>query len=133
MSVQVTRAQRGGVELGYAEITSNQTGITTQADITGLTTTVTVGARPIVITADLYLQQVTNVAVIIGYIMEGATQIQARGLTINPVGFAPMCFTARIAPTAGSHTYKVQLAASAVSASVLGAAANPSSIRVVEV
>lgn len=50
-----------GTELAYAEITSDQTGISTATDVTGLVISFTVGARPVMVEAFFPLiQQVTS-------------------------------------------------------------------------
>lgn len=97
---------------GYAQITANQTGITTQTDVTGLTATVTVSTgRRIKITAFSNgllgtLQWGTL------FIMEGASQISFSRAGTDSAAFAAYnsaCIAQVVlTPTAGAHTYKVQ-------------------------
>lgn len=94
--------------LGYAQVTANQTGITTQVDVTGLSVTVTVGTgRRIKITAytAAALSTVTtdNCEITIN---EGATQL-SQANTIGGNGGAELLAQVVIQPSAGSHTYKV--------------------------
>ena len=101
--------------LGYAQITTNQTGITTNIDITGLSVTVTVpaGGRSVRLTAfcEITIAAAGNNDFIV-YIMEGSTiltQNEEQAVTSHAFGnYAQIIFT----PTAGAHTYKVQGAAS---------------------
>ncbi len=95
--------------LGYAQVTANQSGITTEVDLTGLSVTVTVGtSRRIKITAQVNLY--STVAEDTGEvaIKEGATCFnvgeQPRLSTTNTA--TKQC-SAVITPTAGAHTYKL--------------------------
>lgn len=98
--------------LGYAQITANQAGITTKADVTGLSVTVTVGSgRRVRISA--FCTAITGTLGNAGwFIMEGATQLAQADL---PAFLTPHAayntfawVTAVVTPSAGSHTYKVQ-------------------------
>lgn len=134
MSINVSPGPLG-VELGYAEITANhvQTGAGT-SDVTGLSVTVNVGARPIKIEfgcTSLANSSGSGLSSI--SIMEGATVLTSAtyGLTTNTV---PIYRAVRLAPSAGSHTYKIALGQIITGNSTLGAAANsPAYIHVTEV
>ncbi len=95
-------------QLGYAEITSSQTGITTLTDIAGLAVTVTVPAGRRIrikgycpafqsgagIASDLYGL----------FIAEGSTQLNGLSLVADMGGTVEAILT----PSAGAHTYKIQ-------------------------
>jgi hypothetical protein len=125
----------GGVELGHARITSSPAAATTTVtDITGLSVTVTVGMRPIVVEAYLpTVQQLTGTGSVAAALYEGATllQLDQHTLTVNQnSAFNPKV---RLAPSAGSHTYKVRISTSANTASIFADALFPAYIQVVEV
>lgn len=100
----------GGIELGYAEITANftQTGIGND-DVDGLSVTVTVGVRPIVI--KLNAANVANTSasgVTYLKIMEGSILLANQLVSLSTVGQV-VARSVRLQPSAGSHTYKVNL------------------------
>jgi len=121
-------------ELGYAEITSSvvQTGVGS-TDVAGLSVTVTVGSRPILIIvsgSSIYCSAAGSVG---GFtVKEGSTQLgaySAVGTTIFPV-----VRILRLAPSAGSHTYKVNINQLVTGNTTLGGSAtDPCSIQVLEV
>lgn len=127
-----------GRELGYAEITTddiNATGGT--RDVAGLSTTVTVGTRPIIVefgsggVKDGTLNNFIDVQ-----IREGGTTLVegfAGGTTASAT--FPILLRRRLNPTAGStHTYKVTSAPLSVgTVTVAAAATNPAWIQVTEV
>lgn len=99
--------------LGYAQVTSNQTGITTETDLTGLSVTVTVpsGGRRIKITAFVISHSDTAADRIKLRIKEGATVLAASNRSnhdANDYSFH-VCYYSAVA-TSGSHTYKLSLA-----------------------
>jgi hypothetical protein len=128
-----------GVELGYAEITSNPNpGITSVApawqDIPGLVVPVVVGNRPIVVIFSG--PRVFNSGAFrtdIG-IREGVNDLQVGQLTSNAANDgSPMVLRVRLAPTPGAHTYKISGRVSAASTGTIQAAATgPASIQVLE-
>lgn len=129
-------AEPAGLELGYAEITAAPPGVTGGAvDIVGLSTTVTVGTRPIVVkvTADSGQNTVAGAGLQLT-IMEGASQKQAR-TAMSPAAnqIAGIgTFQARLTPSPGQHTYKVQIASVFAGTSTLNVTpTNPVSIQVV--
>ena len=130
-----TQAMRFGQtrQLGYAQITATQSGITTQTDVTGLTVTVTVlSGQQVKIT--FYASQVfssvsTDRADI--QIMEGVSQLQGsyQLAGINTDG-SSRCVQVVLTPSAGSHTYKIQASrgVGTGSISVFAAAGSPAYI-----
>lgn len=133
----VTRSSVVGVELGYAEITSSytQTGAGT-SDVTGLSVTVTVGARPIVVSfncQNVYNSAATGLTAI--YIKESTTTLQSATVYGSTVAIQiPVAASVRLAPSAGSHTYKISVQQLITGNSIVSAATTgPTSIQVVEV
>lgn len=111
--------------IGYAEVTANQTGITTEVDVTGLSIAVTVGAsRRIMVSVEF--SAVSSVAGDIGSlnIMEGGAVLQARD---THLAIATYAFDVRgavvLTPAAGAHTYKATFRRS-VGTGTLNTAAN---------
>jgi hypothetical protein len=96
--------------LGYASVTSNQSGIgSTPTDLTGLTVTVTVPANRLVRVSG-YAQVFTASGVYAAVTMlEDGSQVGRVGRTLPGVGESTTvsAFTL-VLPTAGSHTYKLQ-------------------------
>lgn len=121
--------------LGYAQVTANQTGITAETDLTGLTTTVTVGSsRRVRITGYVGFQKVTNTGIAALRIKESTTQLQDTfldNLIANQVGY--LCSSVVLTPSAGSHTYKLALAASTATVSMTASATAPSFILVEDI
>jgi hypothetical protein len=127
-------------ELEHAEITSNfSTTSTTLVDVTGLTVTVDVGTRPVIIWFSCGYANTT--AAVSGYeisILEDGVGIGNAKAVGNAIaeGYAVTRMIRR-APAAGSHTYKIQartVAAGTLSiAADTGASYGPASISVWEV
>lgn len=129
-----------GRELGYAQITSNLTSTSsTLADATGLTTTVTTGARPVVVEFHLpnWTNSATNFGIALAILEDGVSiwSTTAQEYTANATNGA-MNARVRRNPAAGSHTYKVQLASYLSSGTqtvtIVAAATAPAFITVVE-
>lgn len=125
-----------GRELGYTQVT-NYSAVamnTTPADAASLTTTVTVGTRPIVIQAVMPASSVAAAASARILIMEGATALQVAD-TVETAGAkstGTVRAVVRLAPTAGSHTYKVQMATTSSTGTYSSNALYPALIHVVE-
>lgn len=127
-------SQPSGMALGYAEVTANQAGITTEVDLTGLTVTVTVPAgRRIKITGHVgYFNDTVNGGFLLN-IKEGATvlnrfisyETQASNGVTNHA-------EAVILPTAGTHTYKLTGTRAVVGTVTVEAAATIPSFILVE-
>lgn len=110
--------------IAVAERTTDQTGITTEADITGLTATWTaVADRTYKLSAFLPLQQVTNPGTIIAKITDSSNSEVAGGrVTIGTATFQDaLHLVGVISPSAGSVTYKVRASSTAASLTVRGA------------
>lgn len=100
-----------GPLIGYAQATSNQTGITAEVDLTGLTTTVNVPAgHKVRITAQIGTQSTFALDVASLVIKEGGTQLQACGIGILvAAGTQSTSCSAILSPSAGAHTYKLSM------------------------
>lgn len=130
----------GGIELGYAEITADATrASTTPADVAGLSTTVTVAARPIIVTFGA--GAVTNGSAsggAIAYLLEDGSKIGS-AFTFDTAAATvfPVHRQVRRSPAAGSHTYKIQLATFVTGTATIkadsGATYGPASIGVYQV
>ncbi len=102
-----------GGTLGYAQVVADQTGITTETDLTGLSVAVTVGAsRRIRVTASGLVTNTVAQDEFILHIKEGATVLQRAAYdsfinaTSRPVAVERSVI---LTPTAGAHTYKLSL------------------------
>lgn len=98
--------------LGYAERTTDQTGITAETDLTSLTVTATVlSGERIRISAEMFIASTVNNDVASLKIKEGAT-VLSQGAFVVPTGGFRCHVSAIITPTAAAHTYKLSLARS---------------------
>lgn len=126
--------QLGTVSGGYAQAVANQASITAAVDLTSLTVTFTaVTGRRYKVSGYVQANQGGSAANVIVYIMEGATQLQLAEEGIAATGyhtFTPQRIITGL--SAGSHTFKLQMFASA-SCSALAAATNPNWIMVEDV
>lgn len=98
--------------LGYAEVTSGQTGISTETDLTSLSVTVDVPAnRRIRITGHCGTQQQTSTGTVVARIKESTTNLGRFGLATLAANAFYLCdgSVVLVAPSAGSHTYKLAL------------------------
>jgi hypothetical protein len=126
------------VELGYAQIVSNVTLAATAGldPVPGLTTTVTVGNRPILVrfgSGGVYSNNaagITNLS-----IQEGATVLASVALSGGSANEVRPCYRdVRLAPTTGSHTYKVTMTAVVAGTSTIAAGAtNPTYLQVLQI
>lgn len=99
----------GGL-IGYANVTSTQSTITSAVDLTSFTLTVTVGTSRIIRVAwHVPVQQGTNNDGFIVTLLESSTQLGsgAQTMTSNAVGVTIDGYVI-LSPSAGSHTYKLQ-------------------------
>ena len=112
--------------IGYAEATSNQGSITTEADLTSVTTTVTVpaGGRDVRVTGYVHVFTSVNDDIAKVRIYKDAGQINAADTCLlNTTSASTHVAIARdSAPTAGSITYKLTLARTAGSGNLTSAA-----------
>jgi len=105
----------GPAELGYAQITSNSANNTTAtpADVTGLSITVTVGSRPVILEAQAETSHSSGSTYDYKFfcLYEGSTQL-GRCIHLDEGSAAPTTqyIRIRLTPSAGSHSYKVAIA-----------------------
>jgi hypothetical protein len=133
-----------GIELGYAEITSSATSATLfvnaaddTGDVAGLSIPVTVGTRPILL--KFWCQRAYNntaTASTIVSIFEGDTIISLARIdqhaTVSEGG--PITVQRRLAPSAGLHTYKVNLSViGASTATIVASTDGPAFINAIGV
>ena len=108
--ISVTTKPTSGVELGYAEITSDfTTTSTTPVDVTGLSTTVNTGGPVIIeVFAPGWKNSGANGGILVS-VWEDSTQVAVvAGNFINLASASePMIGKVRRVPTVGAHTYKV--------------------------
>ena len=106
-----TRSEGGGIELGYAEITSNftTTSTGTQVDVAGLSVAVVTADRPI--TIEFYCSQIFHSAAGAApslRLLEGSTIIETAGFLLPTAGGGtPGVMRVRRNPAPGAYTYKV--------------------------
>jgi hypothetical protein len=116
--------------LGYATATTNQTGITTEVDVTSLSTTVAILTGQIIkVTVQIYNIESTVLTDDIDIVIkEGATVFQYS----RSVGKGHATAIAWISPSAGNHTYKatVQRAAGTGTLTLQAGATYPAFISV---
>lgn len=120
--------------IGYAEVTASQGGITTEADITGLSVAVTVGAnrRIRVSYAGSVASSVANDTGSVN-IKEGATYLSGKYLSIPGNFNYGLTVSVILTPAAGTHTYKIVSARAAGSTGIhqhTASAAEPSFLLV---
>lgn len=99
-------------EIGYAQTTAIQTGVTTEVDLTGLTVAVTVeSGRKIRVTGSGTVTARSGTALIRGVIYEdGAFKQRWVDTTLMaPDEGVRWEASVRLTPTAGTHTYKLTL------------------------
>jgi hypothetical protein len=100
--------------IGYAQVTASQGSITTLADLTGLTVTVTlVAGRRIRIVGSVLVGSTVATDVIRLHIREGATDLQIRDTVPSVVSGTTTNINLEcsvvLQPSAASHTYKLSL------------------------
>lgn len=105
-------AAGGMLEGGYAQVTAAQAGITSITDLTSLTVTVTVAtARRIRITMDAEVSRTVVDGSSVLSIRESSTTLHEATVSPNVANESAAVHRALIlAPSAGSHTYKLSLA-----------------------
>lgn len=109
--------------IGYVEVTADQTGITTEVDLTGLSVTVTVNtSRRIRVTGSITMSVSVTDTAGLGRIKESTTvlrecSMQAPQVTGGP-GEETYEWSVILTPSSGAHTYKLSLARSVGSGTV---------------
>lgn len=126
--------------LGYAQVTSGQSGITSVTDLTSLSVAVNVEAgRRLRITGHGQLGVTASAATsAVGTVREGSTELGRFGSVINETANAISQMTEGsvvVTPSAGAHTYKLSLERGAGSgtASLVASATNPAFILVMDI
>jgi hypothetical protein len=125
----------GNVELAYAQITTIPPAADAITDVAGLSITVTVGARPILLAVGGQFSVSSSSGLGQLSIYEGITSLAEASLgPASPVNFnVPLYREIRLSPSAGSHTYKVRIACVLAGKATLGASATaPAYIRAVQ-
>ncbi len=139
----------GGIELGYASTTTSfVTTSTSVTDVTGLAVTVVVAARPILVKFRAASINATGAFGASFYLNEDGTNIGSIAGVVGPSSgtgddpgdiFVPAGGERRLAPAAGSHTYKVRAKANVagtltmVAGDGVGTDNSPAFIQVVEI
>lgn len=123
--------------IGDATAVANQSTITTEVDITSLSTAVTVGtSRRIRISVFLNAESSVAADSIRVNIKEGATQLQLALVTVPAANRAEFIFaTCTVTPTPGAHTYKATVLRSAGTGNVQidSSATNPALLLVEDI
>lgn len=126
-------AMPGGT-LGSAQVTANQTGISTATDLTGLATTVTViSGRRITIESYIRVLQNTSTGTVSLTVQEGTTILTTAVATLTATSQATLNPKVALTPTAGVHIYKLTLATSAGTVDLNAAGAYPALIIVKDI
>lgn len=140
--VRISSASPGGVgvELGYAQSISDfSTGSTSLVDVPGLTTTVTVASRPIVV--EFFCAGANNPtsggAVTLSIVEDAGSVGLAQTLfAVDTNAKVPVHLKSRRTPAAGSHTYKIQMSVSSGTGTLTAASGSfllPMFIQVLQV
>lgn len=122
--------------LGYAEVLTNQTGISALVDLTGLSVNVTVPAgRRIRITGQIQLVSASTSGTCAMYIREGTTTLQTSQENYNTIGGNGKYVDGSviISPTAGTHTYKLSASGTAGTVDLIVGATTPAFILVEDI
>ncbi len=120
----------GGL-IGYSNVTSSQTGITTITDLTSLSVAVTVNtSRIIKIEGFANYSQVTTGGVSNLVIRESSTTLGNAALNIGASGNAGMFVAVIISPTTGAHTYKLSASTNLGTVGTSASATQPAYIAV---
>lgn len=132
-------AAHGNTELGYAERTTDFTTTSTvMADVTGLSKTVTITDRPVMVIFEDDVKHSAANGITVVQLMQGATQIavgQRTSPTASAIGHLRVVRRQALPP--GDYTFKVQASISqfgtAGTSTLLGNATTPSFLQIVEV
>lgn len=135
-----TYDNQGPIELGYVQVTANQTGISATAltDLTSLTLTITVGSRPIMVEGYIYQFDSGSLAGGISWVtlfdVTGSVEVQRASVDTGDGGGNFANPKIRLAPSAGSRTYKMQARGDGVTTGrMLAASTQPAWLRIWEV
>lgn len=120
--------------IGYAEVTSNQTGISSQTDLTNLTVTVTAGTTRRIL-AEGYCRILQNSSSGVGevLILEGGSQVTKSSFTRSAADVGMHHPRVVRTPSAGSNTYKLAASVGAGTIDIVAAATQPAFILVQDI
>lgn len=119
--------------LGYAEVTANQTSITAEVDLAGLSVTATVAAgRRIRVLGSAYFTNTGTSGYDILKVYEDGVQKSERAQPADPDAHAVECI-AILSPSAGTHTWKLRAQATGGTATSYGNALYPAYILVEDI
>jgi apolipoprotein N-acyltransferase len=121
--------------MGYASISANQSGITTVADVTGLSVTFTaVSTRLYRTTVWLHAQQLSSGALAEVLLTDGSDTILADStFTLATNDLATFSIVSTVTAISGSHTRKVRARTAAGSLTIASNANNPGRIIVEDI
>lgn len=123
-----------GVELAYAERTSNHAATSAFADVTGLSITFTPRDRPFMVVSEFYVQKDATASYVWGQIAKGATEVGRDVKSVIASGFTSLRIAARRTDVAGVPvTYRTILQAGAGAATVQGGATYKPFIQAYEI
>jgi hypothetical protein len=99
-----------GAKPVYAQVTTDQGGITTVVDLTGLAVTITVAeARRVLIRGFIAVQSSVGLDMPVLRVKEGAASLAACVLVLPNTNACQMQVECVVTPSAGAHTYKLTL------------------------
>lgn len=121
--------------IGYAEVTTGQSGISTITDLTNLSIAVTVGtSRRIRVTGKIYANASAAVLAAELTIRESSTTLNGAKLLYETASQDQAMIAQWVGtPGSGSHTYKLSLAASASTINMAASATVPAFILVEDI
>lgn len=117
--------------LGYSAVNTSQTGINALTDLTNLTSTVTVAANRRIKVTGFGNFNVNGALIMDFFIKEGSTELQRSQWTMDAAQYISPIVQVILAPSGGSHTYKLAVSVTANSLS-MEAAGSPVSYILVE-
>lgn len=111
-AVQGNQLSSNAITLGYAEVNTSQTGISTEVALTGLLVTVTIptGGRRIKITGYGFPSSSANGDQIKMFIKESSTYLGQGTVVVSSAFGVEIVAFASFVPSAGSHTYNLSIA-----------------------
>lgn len=128
-------AKMPGGWIGYVEATSNQGTIVSETDLTGLSVTVTAGSsRRLKLSSSVTVLAPSSGTSVIVKIKEGSTVIATATHDFSSLGLTnTLNLFATVAPSSGSHTYKVTLQPVGGTFSTTAASGSPNVLLVEDV
>lgn len=123
-------------QLGYAQVLANQTGISAEVAVTGLSVNVVVPAgRQIRISSQVQVQSATTSGTVLARLKEGGTTLQTTQENYNTIGGNGKYVAGSVvlSPTAGAHTYFLTLQGTAGTIDMTASAGVPAYLLVEDV